>query len=176
MSGSAGRSLGVVPTSPLSRPLGQSAKCAIFDGHLECNIGRPLTEPAHDPLAVMSEPTLWGHASRVPGRGWRGAVPPLTPPTATAHHGRSTRRVGEDSRQRGGPPRERTRQVALIGRQPQPGRGSGPAVGLGRDRKPVRFGDPPRSQRRSMAFLQGYFEGSDPAGEGGMGVHMPETA
>ena len=23
--------------------------------------------------------TLWGHASRVPGRGWRGAVPPLTP-------------------------------------------------------------------------------------------------
>ena len=32
MSGSAGRSLGVVPTSPLSRPLGQSAKCAIFDG------------------------------------------------------------------------------------------------------------------------------------------------
>ena len=31
---SAGRSLGVVPTSPLSRPLGQSAKCAIFDGHM----------------------------------------------------------------------------------------------------------------------------------------------
>ena len=28
MSGSAGRSLGVVPTSPLSRPLGQSPKCA----------------------------------------------------------------------------------------------------------------------------------------------------
>ena len=28
----------------------------------------------------MSQPTLWGHASRVPGRGWRGAVPPLTPP------------------------------------------------------------------------------------------------
>ena len=27
----------------------------------------------------MSQPTLWGHASRVPGRGWRGAVPPLTP-------------------------------------------------------------------------------------------------
>ena len=24
----------------------------------------------------MSQPTLWGHASRVPGRGWRGAVPP----------------------------------------------------------------------------------------------------
>ena len=33
----------------------------------------------------MSQLTLWGHASRVPGRGWRGAVPPLTPPTATAH-------------------------------------------------------------------------------------------
>ena len=55
-----------------------------------------------DPLAVMSQPTLWGHASRVPGRGWRGAVPPLTPPTATAHPGRWTRRVGEDPRQRGG--------------------------------------------------------------------------
>ena len=50
----------------------------------------------------MSQLTLWGHASRVPGRGWRGAVPPLTPPTATAYRGRWTRRVGEDSRQRGG--------------------------------------------------------------------------
>ena len=30
--GQAGRSLGVVPTSPLSRPLGQSAKCAILEG------------------------------------------------------------------------------------------------------------------------------------------------
>ena len=27
----------------------------------------------------MSQPTPWGHASRVPGRGWRGAVPPSTP-------------------------------------------------------------------------------------------------
>ena len=34
---------------------------------------------APDRLPVMSQPTLWGHASRVPGRGWRGAVPPLTP-------------------------------------------------------------------------------------------------
>ena len=57
---------------------------------------------AHHPLPVMSQPTLWGHASRVPGRGWRGAVPPSIPPTATAHHGRRTRRVGEDPRQRGG--------------------------------------------------------------------------
>ena len=45
-------------------------------------------------LPVMSQPTLWGHASRVPGRSWRGAVPPLTPPTATAHHGRWTRAGG----------------------------------------------------------------------------------
>ena len=36
-------------------------------------------ELARDPLPVMSQPTLWGHASPVPGRGWRGAVPPLTP-------------------------------------------------------------------------------------------------
>ena len=35
------------------------------------------------PLRRESQPTLWGHASRVPGRSWRGAVPPLTPPTAT---------------------------------------------------------------------------------------------
>ena len=54
------------------------------------------------PLRCVSQPTLWGHASRVPGRGWREAVPPLTPPTATAHEGRWTRRVGEDSRQGGG--------------------------------------------------------------------------
>ena len=27
----------------------------------------------------MSQPTLWGHASRVPGRGWRG-TPPLRSP------------------------------------------------------------------------------------------------
>ena len=40
---------------------------------------RSAEAPAHDRLPVMSQPTLWGHASRVPGRGWRGAVPPLTP-------------------------------------------------------------------------------------------------
>ena len=34
---------------------------------------------AHDPLPVMSQLTLWGHASRVPGGAWRGAVPPSTP-------------------------------------------------------------------------------------------------
>ena len=49
MSGSAGRSLGVVPTSPLSRPLGQSAKCAIFDGHLLAKVADvPRTEFAPD--------------------------------------------------------------------------------------------------------------------------------
>ena len=30
-------------------------------------------------LRCMSQPTLWGHASRVPGRGWRG-TPPLRSP------------------------------------------------------------------------------------------------
>ncbi len=33
-----------------------------------------------------SKPTRWGHASRVPKRGWRGAVPPSTPSTATTHY------------------------------------------------------------------------------------------
>ena len=37
---------------------------------------------AHDPLPVMSQATLWGHASRVPGRGWRGVAPlPLRTPS-----------------------------------------------------------------------------------------------
>ena len=30
----------------------------------------------------MRQPTLWGHASRVPGRGWRGVAPlPLRTPS-----------------------------------------------------------------------------------------------
>ena len=28
-----------------------------------------------------SQPTLWGHASRVPGRGWQGVAPPPFDPT-----------------------------------------------------------------------------------------------
>ena len=36
----------------------------------------------------------WGHASRFPGGGWRGALPPLTPPPATAHRERWTRERG----------------------------------------------------------------------------------
>ena len=40
---------------------------------------------AHDPLRVLSQPTLWGHASRVPGRGWRGVLrPPSIPPKLSA--------------------------------------------------------------------------------------------
>ena len=63
---------------------------------------RASAGPARSTVRCPSQPTLWGHTSRVPGRGWRGAVPPLTPPTATAHRGRWTRRVGEDPRPRGG--------------------------------------------------------------------------
>ncbi len=37
----------------------------------------------------MSQPTLWGHASRVPGRGWRGAPPPR-PPTGPRSRRKST--------------------------------------------------------------------------------------
>ena len=33
-------------------------------------------------LRCLSQPTLWGHASRVPGRGWRGVAPlPLRTPS-----------------------------------------------------------------------------------------------
>ena len=35
-------------------------------------------------LAHVSQPTLWGHASRVPGRGWRGACAPYDPPEVCA--------------------------------------------------------------------------------------------
>ena len=36
-------------------------------------------------LRCKSQPTLWGHASRVPGRGWQGvAPPPFDPPDARA--------------------------------------------------------------------------------------------
>ena len=45
---------------------------------------RSIEETAHDPLAVMSQPTLWGHASRVPGRGWRGTPPLRSPREARA--------------------------------------------------------------------------------------------
>ena len=42
-----------------------------------------------------SEPAyLWGHTPCVPGRGWRGAVPPLTPNGNGARHERRTRRAG----------------------------------------------------------------------------------
>ena len=52
------------------------------------------------PLRSGSQPTLWGHASRVPGRGWRGWLRPLRSP----------------GRPRSGRPwRARGRQVARIG-------------------------------------------------------------
>ena len=35
------------------------------------------------------QPTLWGHAARVPGRGWRGAPPPR-PPTGPRSRRKST--------------------------------------------------------------------------------------
>ncbi len=35
----------------------------------------------------MSQLTLWGHASRVPDRGWRGAVPPSTPRRSALRRG-----------------------------------------------------------------------------------------
>ena len=35
-------------------------------------------------LRCESQPTLWGHASRVPGRGWRGGCAPFDPPEVRA--------------------------------------------------------------------------------------------
>ena len=42
-------------------------------------VGPLARELAPDPLVAGSQHTLRGHTSRVPRRGWRGAVPPLTP-------------------------------------------------------------------------------------------------
>ena len=36
-------------------------------------------------LRCESQPTLWGHAPRVPGRGWRGACAPSDPPQRQRH-------------------------------------------------------------------------------------------
>ena len=33
----------------------------------------------------MSQPTLWSHASRAPGKGWRGACAPSDPPQRQRH-------------------------------------------------------------------------------------------
>ena len=135
----------------------------------------------------MSQPTLWGHASRVPGRGWRGWLRPLRSP------GRP--RSGRPWRARGpGPPRrqrfacERGRQVARIGgnlnhlgavsglveRRRRPHWDDLPSHLAGEKPRPAAgFVDTPRSQRRLMAFPLGIAGGERPPAEGGMGVHMP---
>ena len=43
-------------------------------------------ESTRTPIEAWSQPTLWGHASRVPGRGWRGGAFPahLDPPSGEA--------------------------------------------------------------------------------------------
>ena len=53
-------------------------------------------------LKVLSQPTPRGHTPCVSRRGWRGAVPPLTPATETARRERRSRRLGEGPRQRRG--------------------------------------------------------------------------
>ena len=69
----------------------------------------------------MSQPTLWGHASRVPGRGWRG-TPPLRSPrearTRAEVTGGGLARLRPSRRAKAAAAeveRERTRQVARIG-------------------------------------------------------------
>ena len=48
---------------------------------------------APDPLLAGSQPTLWGHASRVPGRGWRGVIRPLRSPGGPHSGGVRARRA-----------------------------------------------------------------------------------
>ena len=54
-------------------------------GQLNGKRWRPATG-RNPPIEAWSQPTPWGHASRVPGRGWRGgrSPPPSTPPSGEA--------------------------------------------------------------------------------------------
>ncbi len=59
---------------------GRAGRDGAFEAAADGLVGRPLMRE--------SQPTLWGHASRVPGRGWRGAVPPVTPNFKTSRRER----------------------------------------------------------------------------------------
>ena len=134
---------------------------------------RSVEEPAHDPLAVMSQPTLWGHASRVPGRGWRGWLRPLRSP-GRPRSGRPWRARGRQVARIGGNLNHLGAVSGLVERRRRPHWDDLPSHLAGEKPRPAAgFVDTPRSQRRLMAFPLGIAGGERPPAEGGMGVHMP---
>ena len=104
------------------------------------------------PLAVMSQPTLWGHASRVPGRGWRGWLRPLRSP-GRPRSGRPWRARGRQVARIGGNLNHLGAVSGLVERRRRPHWDDLPSHLAGEKLRPAAgFVDTPRSQRRLMAF------------------------
>ena len=121
----------------------------------------------------MSQPTLWGHASRVPGRGWRGWLRPLRSP-GRPRSGRPWRARGRQVARIGGNLNHLGAVSGLVERRRRPHWDDLPSHLAGEKPRPAAgFVDTPRSQRRLMAFPLGIAGGERPPAEGGMGVHMP---
>ena len=121
----------------------------------------------------MSQPTLWGHASRVPGRGWRGWLRPLRSP-GRPRSGRPWRARGRQVARIGGNLNHLGAVSGLVERRRRPHWDDLPSHLAGEKLRPAAgFVDTPRSQRRLMAFPLGIAGGERPPAEGGMGVHMP---
>ena len=125
------------------------------------------------PLRRESQPTLWGHASRVPGRGWRGWLRPLRSP-GRPRSGRPWRARGRQVAHIGGNLNHLGAVSGLVERRRRPHWDDLPSHLAGEKPRPAAgFVDTPRSQRRLMAFPLGIAGGERPPAEGGMGVHMP---
>ena len=121
----------------------------------------------------MSQATLWGHASRVPGRGWRGWLRPLRSP-GRPRSGRPWRARGRQVARIGGNLNHLGAVSGLVERRRRPHWDDLPSHLAGEKPRPAAgFVDTPRSQRRLMAFPLGIAGGERPPAEGGMGVHMP---
>ena len=133
----------------------------------------PVCSAHGRPVRHGSQPTLWGHASRVPGRGWRGWLRPLRSP-GRPRSGRPWRARGRQVARIGGNLNHLGAVSGLVERRRRPHWDDLPSHLAGEKPRPAAgFVDTPRSQRRLMAFPLGIAGGERPPAEGGMGVHMP---
>ena len=114
------------------------------------------------PLRRESQPTLWGHASRVPGRGWRGWLRPLRSP-GRPRSGRPWRARGRQVARVGGNLNHLGAVSGLVERRRRPHWDDLPSHLAGEKPRPAAgFVDTPRSQRRLMAFPLGIAGGERP--------------
>ena len=101
----------------------------------------------------LSQHTPWGHTPCVPCGGWRGALPPLTPPPATAHRERWTRERGGACRvARQGVRPQRLAAASTAAIHPRDARSSVEPRSIGRrprHRSRARHGKTGRQQRTS---------------------------